>query len=167
MKQSRYNFAVNLHPRTATMMIVATALCFGLVPFFARELQALDVGASAIALYRYIFSAAVLLPFLPFSKGKRRAGLLMTAAGFGMGLGWVGYLEAVEKAPVAAAGVVYMSYPVFTMLFAWLLLKQRPTWRAGLAAGFILTAGMLLFDGSGLSAEALRSLIWSLPAPIT
>ena len=145
-------------------MIALTSVCFGLVPLFARELQALGVGPASIALYRYLFTALVLLPFLPLARGKRRAAITMGFAGLCMGLGWIGYLEAIETAPVAAAGVVYMSYPLFALLFAWLLLGQRPGPRAGLAALLILGGALVLFQGESLGEGAITALLWSLPA---
>src|SRR6056297_2483849 len=95
----------------ATLAVALTAVLFGLVPLFARELQAEGVGAASIALSRYVLSAAVLLPFLPLQRAKRSEGLLIGGAGMAMGLGWICYLQAIETAPIAAAGVIYMSYP--------------------------------------------------------
>ena len=150
----------------ATALIALTSVCFGLVPLFARELQALGVGPASIALYRYLFTAAVLLPFLPRTREKRGPALLMGFAGLCMGVGWIGYLEAIKAAPVAAAGVVYMSYPLFALIFAWLLLGQRPGFRAGLAAALILAGAALLFQGGSLGTAELKALLWSLPAPV-
>jgi drug/metabolite transporter (DMT)-like permease len=47
-----------------------------------------------------------------------------------MGVGWVGYVRAVEIAPVSTAGILYMTYPVFTLLIAWLVFGDRPGRRA-------------------------------------
>jgi drug/metabolite transporter (DMT)-like permease len=114
----------------ATLAVALSAVCFGLTPLFARELQATGAGPATIALYRYVFAAALLWPLLPLAPGKRRQGALLGLAGLMMGLGWIGYLEAVKAAPVSAAGVVYMSYPLFAILFARLLLGQKLTLRA-------------------------------------
>jgi len=159
--------ALSLGTAGATAAIALCALCFGLVPLFARELQALNLPSEAIALYRYLFTAVVLLPFLPLAREKRREGLLMLICGLLVGLGWIGYLEAIEVAPIAAAGLVYMSYPLFSLFFAWLLLGQRPGRRAYLAGGLVLLAAALLLDPGTLSGPALLALLWSLPAPIT
>jgi drug/metabolite transporter (DMT)-like permease len=151
----------------ATLAVALTAVLFGLVPLFARELQAEGVGAASIALSRYVLSAAVLLPFLPLQRAKRSEGLLIGGAGMAMGLGWIGYLQAIETAPIAAAGVIYMSYPLFCLAFAWLLLGQRPTRRAVVAGLMILLAAGLLLDPDGLAPGAGLALLWSLPAPAT
>ena len=154
-------------PSVATAAVALTAVLFGLVPIFARELQAEGVGAASIALSRYVLTAAVLLPFLPLARAKRREALLIGGAGMAMGLGWIGYLQAVETVPIAAAGVIYMAYPLFCVLFAWLLLRQRPTLRAVGAGLLILLAAGLLLDPAALEPAAMRALLWSLPAPMT
>lgn len=153
-------------PAAATAVIALTAICFGLVPLFARELQALGLNSPAIALVRYLFSALVMLPFLPRAREKRGEALMMVGAGLFMGLGWVGYLEAVRHAPVAAAGVVYMSYPLFAVLFAWMLAGQKLGARALGAGALVLGAAALVLDPSALSTGAVAALVWSLPAPI-
>lgn len=152
-------------PTQATLAIAAAAMCFGLVPLFARELQAQGVADTAIALYRYIFTAVVTLPFLPFERRKRRQGLILGAAGLCSGLGWVGYLRAIETAPVAVAGTVYMSYPVFALGFAWLLLGRKPGLRAWCACALVLIAACMLIGGGELEGN-YWALILSLPAPI-
>ena len=152
-------------PALATVVVALTAMLFGLVPLFARHLQAEGIGSAAIALYRYAFTAALLIPFLPLSRTKRGEALLLGGAGVGMGLGWVGYLEAIEVAPLAAAGVIYMSYPLFCVAFGWLLLGQRPTARAVGAGALILAAAALLLDPGALGPGAALALLWSVPAP--
>lgn len=147
-------------------MIVASAICFGLMPLFIRELQGEGLGASKIALYRFGFSALFLAPFLPLNRHKLNSALLLTGAGIVLGLSLIGYLDAIKAASVAAAGVVYMTYPVFAVLFAWLLLRQRFTGRSLLAAGLVLAAAVLLLDPSSLSPEVFKVLLWAVPMPV-
>jgi len=153
------------HALTATLAIAFTALCFGLVPGFARQLQALGLPDAAIAFYRYAFSALVVLPFLPLARGKRRQAAAMFGAGVLMGLGWVGYLQLVGTASIAAAGVIYMSYPLFAILFAWLLLGLRPGLRGWAAGAAILTAAAAMAGGTG--GPDPRTILLALPAPAT
>ncbi|WP_269583171.1 DMT family transporter [Roseibium sp. Sym1] len=159
---SRFRFG----PTSATLVIAASAVCFGLVPLFVRELQGLGTGPATIALYRYGFSALFLLPFLPLDRKKRGGALLLMGAGAVFSLSLIGYLEALGSAPVAAAGVVYMSYPVFAALFAWVLLRQALTWRSFAAAGQVIAAAALLLDPSSLSPEVFSALVWAIPAPV-
>ncbi len=157
---------LTLTTQNATLVIVASATCFGLVPVFVRELQALGAGPATVALYRFGFSALFLLPFVPLARHKRGSAMLVAAAGAVMGLSTIGYLSAMNRAPVAAAGVVYMSYPVFAALFAWGLLRQALALRSFAAAGLVLLAAALLLDPSSLSPDAFSALLWAIPAPV-
>jgi drug/metabolite transporter (DMT)-like permease len=150
-----------------TAALICTAVCFGLVPLFARELQAAGVGSPVIALSRYMLSAVVLLPFLPRGKAKRRAACLLSGAGMGMGVAMIGYVEALKTVPVGTAGVIYMSYPVFVLLFAWLLTRQRTGKRAIASAALILMAAVVAYASGEFTVEAQWALMLALPAPIT
>lgn len=156
----------HLGSASATLVIAASAISFGLVPMFVRELQGLGTGPATIALYRYGFSALFLLPFLPLQREKRGGALLLMGSGIVFSLSLIGYLEALGTAPVAAAGVVYMSYPVFAALFAWILLRQALGWRSFAAAALVISAAALLLDPSSLSPEVFSALVWAIPAPV-
>jgi len=151
-----------------TLAIIAVSICFGLVPLFVRQLQGLDLSPEAIAFWRFAFTGLLVLPFLPWRRRVRGQALLLAGAGLLMGLGWVGYMTAMETAPIAVTGVIYMSYPLFTLLFAWLLLKQRPTGRSWLAAGLVLLAAALVIGLGGDAGDmsGLTTAILALPAPI-
>lgn len=149
-----------------TMILLATAVCFGLVPLFARSLQEIGTGSATISFYRFGFGALVLLPCLPLTREKRNKAFLLGVSGLLMGLSWIGYLESIKVASIAAAGIIYMSYPAFTMLFAWLLVGQRPTLRGLIAALMILAAASFNFSPNSVSPAGLVTLLWALPAPI-
>ena len=154
-------------PAAATAAVVAASVGFGLVPLFARELQAAGVADAAIAFYRFAFTALLLLPLLPRAPEKRRPALAMGATGLLVSLGWLGYLDALRMLPVASAGVVYMSYPLFALLFGFLLTGVRSGWRGWLAGGMILAGAMVLADGGGLAGATPASLAKALAAPLT
>lgn len=150
----------------ATLAVVAASVGFGLVPYFARTLTAEGMAPHAIAFFRYAFAATVLLPFVwrarfqwvPLSWGL--------AAGIVMGVGWIGYVRAVEIAPVSTVGVLYMTYPVFTLLIAWLMFGDVPRRRAILAALMIVGAAVLATSPDALRADQLPALVLSLAAPL-
>ena len=50
------------HPALATLGVVLAAVCFGLVPLFARGLTDAGMAPHAVALYRYVLASAVLAP---------------------------------------------------------------------------------------------------------
>lgn len=149
------------------MLLVLCAVLFGLTPLFARGLQAEGMSDAAIAFWRYGVSAVCLLPFVPRRREKRGQALLLGMVGLLMGLGWIAYLSAIRSAPVAAAGVVYMSYPLFTVVFAWILIGHRPGARAVGAGLLILAAAGMLLQPGVLSGPAMKALLWSLPAPMS
>ncbi|WP_299472211.1 DMT family transporter [uncultured Roseibium sp.] len=157
---------VSFSPAVATLTIIAASLCFGLVPVFVRELQDMGTGPATIALYRYGISVLVLLPFVPRARHKRGPALLLGAAGAVFALSMIGYVEAISVAPLAAAGVVYMSYPAFAAFFAWVLLKQALSWRTFAAAGLVIGAAALLLDPASLSPEVFAVLVWAIPTPV-
>ena len=150
----------------ATAALGVTAIGFGLVPLFARELQASGADSATIAFYRYALSALLLLPFLPWARGKRREGLLMGAAGLFMGLSWIGYLDSLKVVSVGVAGVVYMTYPLFTLGFAWLLGGQKPGRRALLSAVLVIAAATVAFSPGTIPASAYPALVMALQAPL-
>lgn len=147
----------------ATLALGVAAVCFGLVPLFARAMQAAGLPSPVIAFYRYAFTALALAPFLPLARDKRREGAMVFGAGLIAGVGWIGYLEALKIAPVAAAGVVYMSYPVFAVLLAWALAGHRPGPRAAASAALVLAAAAVVAPSGG-EGSAL-GLLLALPAP--
>ena len=154
-----------LSSASATFAVIAACVCFGMVPLFARLLMEAGMSAASIAFFRYASSALVMLPFLPLAREKRREALRLGGAGVLMGIGWVSYLEALESQPVAMVGLVYMTYPVFALLIAWLLARQTPTLRAWAGCALVLAAALLVFQ-SGDDSAASWALVLSLPAPI-
>jgi drug/metabolite transporter (DMT)-like permease len=154
-------------PAAATAAIAAASVCFGLVPLFARELQAAGMADAAIAFYRYAFSTLVLLPFLPRTREKRKPAVIMVGTGMLMSLGWLGYLDALRTLPVASAGVIYMSYPLFALLLGWLLAGAAVGWRGWLSGAMILSGALLLAEGGGLAGAGPLAVLKALAAPLT
>ncbi len=150
----------------ATAGIILASAGFGLVPYFARSLTAEGMAPHAVAFFRYAIAASVLLPFVWQARAHWRALVWGLCAGVAMGVGWIGYVRAVEVAPVSTVGVLYMTYPVFTLLIAWLVFGDRPGRRAVLAALMIIAAAALASSPAAVSAEHLPALVLSLAAPL-
>jgi len=150
----------------ATLGIIAASVGFGLVPYFARALTAEGMAPHAIAFFRYAFAASVLLPLVWQARAQWPALLWGLFAGVGMGVGWIGYVRAVEVAPVSTVGVLYMTYPVFTLLIAWLVFGDAPGRRAILAAMMIVAAAALATSPDAVSPDQVPALVLSLAAPL-
>ncbi|MCY0148072.1 DMT family transporter [Hoeflea sp. G2-23] len=150
----------------ATFAVIAASVGFGLVPYFARTLTAEGMAPHAIAFFRYAFAAIVLLPFVWLARAQWMALIWGLVAGIGMGVGWVGYVRAVEIVPVSTAGILYMTYPVFTLLIAWLVFGDSPGRRAILAALMIVAAAALATSPDAITPDQVPALILSLAAPL-
>jgi drug/metabolite transporter (DMT)-like permease len=151
----------------ATALVVAASLCFGIVPLFARWLLAAGLSPEAIAIYRFGLTLLVALPFFPRQSHKLRSALWLIGAGYLMGLGWTTYVRAIEIVPLASAGVIYMSYPLFVVVFARFLLRQAMTWRALLAAALVVLAAATALAPGAIDGEQAMALLLCLPAPLS
>ena len=151
-------------PRIATAGIITVSLMMGTVPIFARELTDGGMAPVAVVFYRNIAGLLVLGMFLRVTREKRRAfawGLTMGAA---MGLGWTSYVEALEVVPVATAGVLYMSYPIFAILFAWIFFQDTPHPRA-LWGALVVVGAAALALGPELNGDHTSKLLIMIAAP--
>jgi drug/metabolite transporter (DMT)-like permease len=149
------------------VLVGFSSICFGLVPFFARSLTEAGIAPPAIAFYRYMFSAVAFLPFLRLRGEGGRASLWGYASGFCVGLGWVGYVKALSLLPVSVAGVLYMTYPLFTLLIGWAIFRDRPGLRS-LSGGLMIVVAAVLAADSADRAGALTptAILLALAAPL-
>ena len=154
-------------PLAATVMVALAAVCFGVVPYFAKSLGDAGIAAPAIAFYRFGLTALVLSPFLLLRRDGRSTTFWGMAAGAGMGLGWLGYVEALKTVPVSTLGVIYMTYPIFTVLIAWLWFRERPAGGSILAGLIILAAAVLAMSPGAVGGEATAALLIALSAPLS
>ena len=150
----------------ATLMVILACIAFGTVPFFVKSLSQAGVKSEYIPFYRYFVSALVFLPWLLRVRGKTKTVLWGLGSGLFVGFGWVSYVEALKVVPVSTAGVVYMTYPVFTLLTAWVWLKEKPDIRAVFAACLIIIAAFITATDGQLNSSHLQALLYSFLAPI-
>lgn len=152
-------------PLIATLMVVAAAMAYGTVPFFVKPLTAAGLASHSIAFYRYIFAAIVLLPFMFAARAQWRAIAWGLFAGAAMGLGWIGYVSSLERVPVSTVGVIYMTYPVFTLLIGWMWFGDQPA-RRGIGAAFLVVAAAILATPPAFfGLDDLLIVLFSLTAP--
>lgn len=145
--------------------VLFASICFGFVPYFSRGLTDQGLAPYAVAFYRYILAAIVLLPALLKHRSKWREILWGMGAGAVMGLGWVGYVTALETVPASTVGVLYMTYPVFTIVIAWALFGDQPTRRSLVAAGLIVFAAVIAGSPASVPPDQIPTLLVSLAAP--
>lgn len=145
--------------------VLFASICFGFVPYFSRGLTDQGLAPYAVAFYRYILAAIILLPALLMHRLKWREIIWGMVAGAVMGLGWVGYVTALETVPASTVGVLYMTYPVFTIVIAWALFGDQPTRRSLVAAGMIVIAAIIAGSPASVAPDQIPTLIVSLAAP--
>jgi len=139
---------------------------FGTVPFFAVSLTKAGLAPHGIAFYRYLIAAVVFLPALWQARAQWRILMWGLMAGAMMGAGWIGYVEALKLAPVSTVGVIYMTYPVFTLLVGWLVFRDIPSARGLLAAAIVVVAAVLASAPAAVGAGQAKALIFALAAPL-
>ena len=149
----------------AVIGVLFASICFGSVPYFSRGLTEQGLAPFAVAFYRFVLAAVLMFPSLLGQKAAWREILWGLAAGAVMGLGWIGYVSALETVPASTVGVLYMTYPVFTLLMAWMLFGEPPTRRGLVAAGLIIVAAVIAGSPASIPTEHIPTLVIALAAP--
>lgn len=141
----------------ATLAIVGTGFAYAFTAFFARRLTDAGLSPVSVAVARFAVIAVVLARFVRVDPPRRTATIWGLASGAAMGVGWIAYVDAIEHGTVALAGLVYMTYPVFTLLVVWLVFGGVPTVRHGLGAAMVVTgaAVALGFGGGSIPVSAV------------
>lgn len=147
----------------ATLALVLGAALFGLTAYFARALGEAGLAGPAIAAWRFGLAAVVLFPVLALSSIRRGEVLWGLGGGALLGVGWIGYVEALQVLPVAEVAVLFMTYPFFTILFAAVFFRERPHWRSLLAAAIVLVAAAIATEPGRIAADP--AILFALAAP--
>ena len=161
------NLSVQRNTLLPTVLLLASCFCFGTIPYFAKTLTDAGIAPYAIAFYRYGLSAVILLPLLWAARKMLSTLLWGILSGIVIGLGWIGYVAALKSVPVSTVGVIYMTYPVFTILIGWLWFRDMPTRRAIIGSILVVIAAVLAGSPAAIETGQLPALIISLTAPIS
>jgi drug/metabolite transporter (DMT)-like permease len=130
-------------PTAATAAIVACAIAYAFVAYFARRLTAAGIAPATVAFARFSLIAVVLGRFLRVDRAVRSATWWGIGSGAAMSLGWIAYIHAIDVGSVAGAGVVYMTYPLFTLATMLVVFGVRPTVRQLLGGLMVLIAAVI------------------------
>ncbi len=149
-----------------TCLVLLACCCFGTIPYFAKSLTDAGMAPYAVAFYRYALSAIVLLPLLRVPPALWRTAGWGIFSGMVTGLGWIGFVHALESVPVSTVGVLYMTYPVFTLLIGWLWFRDLPSKRALGGAAIVIVAAILASSPAAIDPRHLPTMLLSLSAPI-
>jgi len=141
------------HGRTrARLMLLGSAVCFGLMAVLARLLSRGPGGFSAgqLTVVRFVVGAAVSLLAFRLRPGlyaptNRR---LLWTRGVSGGIVVVLYFLALQRIPAGEAGMLYNLFPVVATGMSVLAFGERPTLHLALAI-LVATAGVALVLGNG------------------
>ncbi len=151
-----------------TCLVVLACFCFGTIPYFAKSLTDTGMAPYAVAFYRYGLSALLLFPLLlrlPLAQMKTASWGIMS--GVSVGLGWVGFVSALKTVPVSTVGVLYMTYPVFTLIIGWVWFRDVPSKRAITGALMVIMAALMASSPAAVEPRHLPAMLISLSAPIS
>ena len=148
-------------------MVTLAGVGFGLNPLFARVLYAEGLSPEVAVFVRFALTAALLAPVAPGLLHQPRLAALGLAMGAGMATGTLAYFHALAVLPVSLAVLVYYTYPLFTVLIGWLVLRRPLTHEAVTAAGLVAAACALVVSPRGLSAAQIEALLLCFLAPLT
>lgn len=151
-----------------TCLVVLACFCFGTIPYFAKSLTDSGMAAYAVAFYRYGLSALVLFPLLlRLTATQMRTAVWGVISGVSVGLGWIGFVSALKTVPVSTVGVLYMTYPVFTLLIGWIWFRDTPSKRGLTGAMMVVVAALIASSPAAVEPRHLPAMLVSLTAPIS
>ncbi len=150
-----------------TCLVLLACVCFGSIPYFAKSLIDGGMAPFAVAFYRYGLSAIVLLPMLRVPARLLKIVAWGMLSGVSVGLGWVGFVYALRTVPVSTVGVLYMTYPVFTLLIGWVWFRDVPSKRAITGALLVIAAALMASSTVAVEPRHFPAMLVSLTAPIS
>ncbi|RFB18542.1 DMT family transporter [Bacillus sp. HNG] len=130
----------------AKFIFIIVMLIFGSIGLFVKNI---DLSSSEIALFRGAFGSLFLIgaSFLvkqrfSFKTSKKNL-ILLLLSGAALGFNWIFLFESYRYTTIANATLSYYFAPVFVMILAPFLLKEKWTWMKGLGitlafVGFLL-----------------------------
>lgn len=149
------------------LAVIGSLIGFGLTPYFAVQTFNAGVSAEAAAMWRTALPAIICLPAIRGLRRWRTEALIAAALGAFTAVGFTTFYRALEQTPVAAATLVYYTYPAFALALGWMFFHVRFRARDA-AAVFLVTCGAAAALGpTSLDRDALLVLGISFLAPLS
>lgn len=125
--------------RWGNVAVALSAIGFGLSPLLATQTFAHGVAPISAAFVRVTAMMLVLSPCAPrVAQWGRQAWIVGVGGAISM-LGFAGFFVALDRAPVAAATVVYYTYPVVVLVLSSIVWRRRMlVWEATMCAAVII-----------------------------
>lgn len=149
-----------------TIMVMLSAIFFGLLPFFAIKSYAEGFDVSNLLLYRYGFAFVLIALFCLYKKvnlriNKKQLIVLLMAAFVGTMLTTYTLFLSYQYILSGLASTLHFVYPIITILFASIIYKEKFTFRKIIALLLSLIGIALLSIGTGSHLSA-TGIIWAL-----
>nr|WP_200903087.1 DMT family transporter [Desulfosporosinus acididurans] len=133
------------------LKILTTMLIFGSIGVFVRNIA---LSSSEIAFLRgiigsaFLILASILVKQRPSFKAIKQNGLLLVLSGAAIGCNWIFLFQAYKYTTISNATLSYYFAPIFVMIMAPFLLKERLTFTK-VGCIIIAMAGLFLINLGG------------------
>ncbi|WP_099353249.1 DMT family transporter [Fredinandcohnia onubensis] len=135
----------------AKFIFIAVMLIFGSIGLFVKNI---DLSSSEMALFRgtigslFLIGASFIVKQKISLKMSKRNLILLLLSGAALGFNWIFLFESYRYTTISNATLSYYFAPVFVMILAPLLLKEKWTWMKGTSIVFAFV-GLLLVVNPG------------------
>ncbi len=146
-----------------TVLVLISAVSFGLMPIFARYAYAAEVGVGELLLLRFLF-ASIIMAILLGLTGKfirpsgRKVLFLLGLGGIAYFLQATLYFTSLTYVPVPLVALILYSYPAFVTAGSLSLRWEKFTRRI-LASLILALIGVVLVANAGVSFKAIGILL--------
>lgn len=140
----------------AKFIFIGVMLIFGSNGLFVKNI---DLSSSEMALFRgtigslFLIGASFLVKQKFSLKMSKRNLILLLLSGAALGFNWIFLFESYRYTTISNATLSYYFAPVFVMILAPLLLKEKWTWMKGTSIVFAFV-GLLLVVNPGAETSA-------------
>ncbi|MFK8022666.1 MAG: DMT family transporter [Ilumatobacter sp.] len=152
--------------RLGSCAVAVSAIGFGFSPFFASRAFAAGVDPVAASFARIALLSLALSPSARRLRQWPRTSWIVGVGGAISMLGFAGYFVALQRAPVAAATVVYYTYPAVVLAVSALWWKRRLRPREIGACLAILVGVAMCIAPASPAGGSLLALVPAVAAPI-
>ena len=146
------------HSKNAALALIPAVIALSTSAIFAKLA---DAPSSVIAFYRLFLTALVLTPFLLLSRSRRaevrnlrpKQWGLIVLAGLLLAVHYVMWFESLNYTSVSSSIVLVALQPLFSLLFGFLLLRER-VGKSAVAGCLIAIAGSCIIGWGDFQANA-------------
>ncbi|MUP39468.1 DMT family transporter [Labilibaculum euxinus] len=149
-----------------TIMVLLSAVFFGLLPFFAIKTYAEGFDVSNLLLYRFSFAFVLIGLFCIYKKisiriNKKQFFLLLILAFVGTMMTTYTLFLSYQYISSGLASTLHFVYPIITIVFAGIVYKEKFTLKK-LTALFLSIIGIALLSLGGGAAINATGVLWAL-----